>query len=228
MVHVEGQVHTPGDYALPAGARLSHLLAAARPANQAYLPGVALFRERDRLEQVRLRAGIEHDLIDLQANKNPAIAEVAGQLLQWVDARDATGRVPLTTTDVRLMQVQPAEDPLLASKDRLHLPMRPMTVTVMGAVRAICELPHQPERDARDYLQDCPVTTAADPSDLYVVQPDMVVQRLGIALWNRADPQAVAPGGVIYVPIRQRAADRLDRSFNTDFATFIATQALTP
>lgn len=228
IARVDGQVHAPGDYTLATGARLSSLLAAARPGTQAYLPGAALFREHDRLEQVRLRAGIEHDLVDLQDHKRPEIAKVAEQLLQWIDARDATGRVPLATTDVRLMQVQPLADPVLAPRDRLHFPTRPTTITVMGAVGAACELPHQPERDARDYLRDCPITKAADPSDLFVIQPDMVVQQLGVALWNRADPQAVAPGGVIYVPLRQREINRVDPSFNTDFAAFIATQALTP
>ncbi len=228
LARVDGQVHAPGDYTLAAGARLSSLLAAARPDTQAYLPGAALFRENDRLEQVRLRAGIEHDLADLQDHKRPEIAMAAEQLLQWIDARDATGRVPLAATDARLMQVQPAADPVLASKDRLYFPSRPKNITVMGAVGAACELPHQPERDARDYLRDCPATKAADPSDLFVIQPDMVIQQLGIALWNRADPQAVAPGGVIYVPLHQRAISGVDRSFNTDFAAFIATQALTP
>lgn len=228
IARVDGEVHAPGDYTLAAGARLSSLLAAARPDTQAYLPGAAFFREHDRLEQVRLRAGIEHDLADLQDHKRPEIAKVAEQLLQWIDARDATGRVPLAATDVRLMQVQPAADPVLAPGDRLHFPARPTTITVMGGVGAPCKLPHQPERDARDYLRDCPITKAADTDDLFVIQPDMIIQRLGIALWNRADPQAVAPGGVIYVPLRQREINRIDPSFNTDFAAFIATQALTP
>ncbi|QHB71208.1 capsule biosynthesis GfcC family protein [Stenotrophomonas sp. 364] len=228
IARVDGQVHAPGDYTLATGARVSSLLATARPGTQAYLPGAALFREHDRLEQVRLRAGIEHDLIDLQDHKRPEIAKVAEQLLQWIDARDATGRVPLATTDVRLMQVQPMADPVLAPGDKLHFPPRPTTITVMGAVGAACELPHQPERDARDYLRDCSITKAADPSDLFVIQPDMVVQRIGIALWNRADPQTVAPGGVIYVPLREREINKVDPSFNTDFAAFIATQALTP
>lgn len=228
IARVDGQVHAPGEYTLATGARLSSLLAAARPDTQAYLPGAALFREHDRLEQVRLRAGIEHALVELQDHKRPEIAKVAAQLLQWIDTRDATGRVRLAATDVRLMQVQPLANPVLAPKDKLHLPIRPTTITVMGAVDAACELPHQSERDARDYLRDCPITKAADPSDLFVIQPDMVVQQIGIALWNRADPQAVAPGGVIYVPMRQGEINKVDPSFNTDFAAFIATQALTP
>ncbi|MNC79941.1 hypothetical protein D3C75_1325760 [compost metagenome] len=56
----------------------------------------------------------------------------------------------------------------------------------------------------------------------------MTVQRIGIALWNRAGPQAVAPGGVIFVPLRQHAIDAVDSAFNAEFAAFIATQALQP
>ncbi|UUS13455.1 capsule biosynthesis GfcC family protein [Stenotrophomonas sp. CD2] len=79
-----------------------------------------------------------------------------------------------------------------------------------------------------DYLRDCTVTSAADRNDLYVVQPDMTVQKVGVAQWNRTDPQAVAPGGVIFVPLRQHAIDAVDSAFNAEFAAFIATQAPHP
>jgi len=228
MIRVEGQAHAPGQYTVVAGGRLSQALAAARPKLEAYEPGIALVRESERVEQIRLRAGLEHDLITLQKSKDSSIANAATGLLRWLDGHDATGRIPLSVNDMRLMQVQPKSDPPLESGDVLIIPSRSKTIKVMGAVAAPCELHHEPLRDARDYLSACPTNAGADPNDLYVVQPDAHTVRIGIAMWNRADPQSVAPGGVIYVPIRQRAVDTVDGTFNAEFAAFVATQVLHP
>ena len=43
-----------------------------------------------------------------------------------------------------------------------------------------------------------------------------------------ADPQPVAAGGTIYVPVRESAMKHIDSSFNEDFASFIATQPVDP
>lgn len=228
MIRVEGQAHAPGEYAVVAGGRLSQAMVAARPKFEAYGPGVAFLRESERVRQVRLRAGLEHDLTILQKSKDSSIANAATDLSLWLDAHDATGRIPLAVNDMRLMQVQPKSDPTLESGDVLIIPSRPNTIKVMGAVAATCELDHEPLRDARDYLSDCPTNAGADPNDLYVIQPDAHILRLGIAMWNRADPQSVAPGGVIFVPIRQRAVDTVDATFNAEFAAFVATQVLRP
>ena len=59
-------------------------------------------------------------------------------------------------------------------------------------------------------------------------QSEEASQQQGIALWNRADPQAVAPGGSIYVPLRESVLKSIDPAFNSDVATFIATQPVSP
>jgi len=96
---------------------------------------------------------------------------------------------------------------------------------VMGALQRNCVLPQQPLIDVTHYLRSCPSDSSADPDVVYVIQPDGVVQVIGIALWNRSDAQPVAPGGTIYVPLAQRMLKDIDPDFNAQFASFIATQA---
>lgn len=227
QVQVAGAVRTPGAFQIPAGGRLSDAVLAAAPAADAYLPGAMFLRERQRLAQVRLRAGLGHDLAQLQRSDEPAVAEAAGRLAAWLDGHPAIGRVA-QPIDARLMQVQPQSNPVLEPADTLVVPTRPATVRVMGAVLAECQLQHAPLDDAPRYLQQCPASAAADPDAIYVIQPDGQVQRLGAALWNRADPQAVAPGGTVYVPVRTSSMPAVDENFNAEFAAFIATQPATP
>lgn len=226
-VNVQGAVEVPGAVQVQAGGRISDVLNAVRPNAAAYLLGSSLQREQERQDQLRQRAGLLHTLGQLPQHENLDV-RAAGELLHdWLEAHPATGRVRLVL-ERRLMQVQLPNNPVARQGDSIIVPLRPQNVHVIGAVIQPCTLPHQPLQDAKAYLAHCPVSDAADPDTLYVVQPDGLVQALGIAAWNRADPQPVAAGGTIYVPVRESAMKHIDPSFNEDFASFIATQPVDP
>ncbi len=227
QVQVTGAVRNAGTFDIPSGGRLADALIAAHPTHDAYLAGTLFLREHERTAQRRLRVGLAHDLQELQKSARPAIAQAAARLAQWLEEHPATGRVR-QSIDPRLMQVQPQANPVLAHGDTVVVPMRPATIRVMGALLAECRLKHEPLRDALDYLRDCATSEAADRDDLYVIQPDGQVQKLGIAPWNRSDPQAVAPGGTLYVPLDHSSTHLVDEDFNSEFAAFIATQPITP
>lgn len=226
-VAVVGAVQSPGVVQVKQGGRISDVLNAVRPDAAAYLLGGSLQREHERQDQVRQRAGLLHTLGQLPQHENLDVRAAGDLLHDWLDAHPATGRVRLVL-DRRLMQAQPLNNPIARQGDSIIIPLRPQTVHVIGAVSLPCELPHQPLQDAKTYLAHCPTSSAADPDTLYVVQPDGLVQALGVAAWNRADPQPVAAGGTIYVPIRESALKRIDASFNEDFASFVATQPVDP
>lgn len=222
-VRFEGASEASGMRDLPANARLADALLQARPRSDAYLLGVSFERPQAMEEQVRLRAGLQYGAGRLADSNDAETSALAQTLLDWLDARAATGRIPITGS-ARLIQAQPANNPVLAAGDTLRIPLQPRTITVMGAVGQACVLPHAPQRDARDYLRDCRPSRLADRNEIYVIQPDGRVQQLGIALWNRADPQAIAAGGTLFVPLRAQLIKRIDPLFNADFAAFIATQ----
>lgn len=227
QVHIEGAVEAAGQYELRTGARLADGLLLARPKADAYLLGASLERPQALPAQVRLRAGLQYGAGQLAESADAEVVTLAQALQTWLETHPATGRTPISGP-ARLIQVQPANNPVLATGDRLRFPLRPRTVTVMGAVEQECELPHGPHRDARDYLRDCHPSPLAERNDIYVIQPDGRIQQLGIGLWNRADSQAVAPGGTVFVPVRASLIKRIDPLFNSDFAAFIATQPVNP
>jgi len=228
QINLAGAVQNAGPATAPAGARLADALIAAQPRADAYLPGTLFLRESARQEQVRLKAGLLHDLHALSKHRKADYQHVAAALIEWLEPRPVTGRVVAASTDMRLLQVQPLRNPELEAGDALDIPVRPETVTVSGAVRSVCTLPHAPLKSARQYAKECQREAAADPEYLYVIQADGNVQKLGVALWNRADPQAVSPGGTVYIPIRASVMDEIDPKFNAEFAAFIATQPVSP
>lgn len=226
-VFVHGSVEHPGRFSIMPGGRLADALIAAQPNQAAYLQGMMFHSQVARDSQVRLRAGLMHDLREFKDSARTDIREAAAMLDDWIKERQVTGRVR-SSVDVRLMQVRPPLNPLLQDGDIIHMPERPKTIRVMGAVRAECRLIPDPLTDAKEYLRSCPPSSAADRNYIYVVQPDGLVQKLGIAAWNRANLQSIAPGGTLFVPLIESATNIVDAEFNSDFAAFIATQPITP
>jgi len=87
-------------------------------------------------------------------------------------------------------------------------------------------LPFVPMRDARDYLADCPSEGVADNDTYYVIQADGSISRQGRALWNRSAPLALAPGAVIYVPLKVSLTHDVDPDLDRELAEFLATQVI--
>lgn len=228
-VYVEGAVRSPGAQQHEVGSRFSDALEAAAPRRHAYPLGASVLRTTQHAEQVRQRAGVLHDLrLVAESSDVPgAVASRAATLYTRVDGLPATGRVPLEG-NVRRLEVSLGDtNNLLASGDRILVPERPGSVTVIGAVQAPCRLPHVPDQNAVAYAQACAMDTiAADPDTLFVIQPDGNITKVGIANWNRSPVQALAPGAIVLVPFANRHIARLAPELNSALASFLATQPL--
>lgn len=230
QVQAEGAVAHAGRLELNDNARLSDAALAAQPLPQAYLLGAAWLRPGLDIDQQRLKAGVLFDLASLEhqarTDDKDVLAATAGALHEWIRSLPVTGRQTAALLDPRVVEVNAAQNHLLAAGDRLYYPLRPATIRVVGAVRQPCTLPLVPLQDARLYLASCPGSQAADLDEIYVIEPDGRVFVQKIALWNRAAPRVLAPGALVYVPLRKRAANRIDATLNDDIAAFLATQVL--
>ncbi len=226
-ISVQGAVDHPGTLKLPASARLADAIIAAAPRHDAYLLGTRFNRDAAKQLQRRLKAGLLHDLGVLERHESVSVQETAEQLATWLEQRPVTGRV-VQSIDVHLMQVQPRNNPEVQDGDSVIFTTRPATVNVVGAVSAPCALAHEARKGALQYVTECAARPTRDPDNIYVIQADGLITKLGVAAWNRADPQAVSPGGTIYVPVAAGALQGIDQDFNEEFAAFIATQPINP
>jgi len=220
-VDVLGQVRNPGTQVLPAGARLSDAALAAQPLPNAYPLAAAWLRQAEQLAQTRLKAGVLFDLGQLEerADRDPDGAQVATALAREIDSMPVTGRVPALLAARNVEAALPQNRPLI-------YPPRPATVTVMGAVAQQCVLEHVPDQTPRAYLSHCPALAAASRDDLYVIQPDGHVEKLGVALWNRSPASTLAPGAIVYVPLQASTLGQTAPDLNEEVARFLATQVL--
>ena len=229
QVVVEGAVHRPGPQQLSAGSRFADAALAAQPRRDAYLLGASVFRVEAQREQLRLRAGLLHDLGEVAASTDvpPAVAARAQQLRAWVERLPATGRLPMEGDARRLEATKGDRNRLITSGDRLYYPERPRTISVVGAVHAPCAAAHVPGQDASGYLAACAVDkAAAEPDTIQVIQPDGRIHVLGVAAWNRSPPLALAPGAIIYIPLRTRSTRKLAPELEDAMGAFLATQPL--
>lgn len=228
-VEVRGAVASPGTRKLPERARLSDAALAASVSPDAYLLGAAWMRPSQHPGQQRLKAGLLFDLdvVRQQALQSDRVrlAELARSMGAWLQSLPVTGR-QTALLDPRAVEVAPTENRLVADGDVLYYPQRPYTIRVVGAVAHACELPSVALQDARRYLRDCPVSPMGDADWIFAIQPDGRVFRLGIAPWNRSAPLPLAPGALIYVPLRESLVHAVAPDLNRELAGFLATQTL--
>lgn len=226
---VSGQVLHPGPIPLAPEARLLDVIIASQPDAEGYWLGAAWLRRPLLERQARLKAGV---LFDLQTLRNAALdagrenrAVQAARLYQQVQALPVTGR-QVAVLDPVAVEVGFAPNPRVNDGDQLIYPPRPASVRILGAVAASCTVAFQAQRQARDYLDECPPVAGADRDYLWLIQPDGHVTRLGIAPWNREEGAAPAPGSTVLVPLRSDDLEPPTPELNQQLAEFLATQPL--
>jgi len=226
-VTVTGDVANPGAVDLPAGGRLLDVISVAQPNAESYWLAGVLLRQSLVEEQTRLKAGVLFDLDVLRRMAvlfdRPSRAALAVRLAEQVRRMPVTGR-QVAVLDPVAVEVGFARNIRLDDGDRLIYPLRVDEVEVLGAVAESCRLPYQALQEARDYLQGCTPLVDADADYLWLIQPNGVTRRVGIAHWNRESGQIPAAGSKILVPVKNDDLDPPIPELNQQLAEFIATQ----
>ena len=226
-VTVTGDVAHPGPVDLPAGGRLLDVINVAQPNAESYWLAGVLLRQSLVEQQARLKAGVLFDLDVLQRMAvlfdRPSRAALAVRLAEQVRRMPVTGR-QVAVLDPVAVEVGFARNIRLDDGDRLIYPLRVDEVEVLGAVAESCRLTYQPLQEARDYLQGCTPLVDADADYLWLIQPNGVTRRVGIAHWNRESGQIPVAGSRILVPVKTDDLDPPVTELNQQLAEFIATQ----
>ncbi|TKJ71476.1 hypothetical protein PspCFBP13508_12470 [Pseudomonas sp. CFBP13508] len=226
-VRVSGDVANPGPIALPPGGRLLDVISEAVPNAEGYWLAGGLLRQSLIEEQTRLKVGVLFDLEVLQRMATlfdrPSRAALAQRIAEEVRQMPVTGR-QIADLDPVAVEVGFARNIRLDDGDRLIYPKRVDEVQVLGAVTEPCHLPYQPLQEAREYLEDCSILDDAEADYLWLIQPNGVSRRVGIAHWNRESGQFPVAGSRILVPIKNDDLDPPLPELNQQLAEFIATQ----
>ena len=110
--------------------------------------------------------------------------------------------------DADLLRINDKANPLLSGNYQLFLGPRPIGVSFFGAINSekSLELPLIEHAIIDDYLENLPLSSVADTSIIYVIQPNGEVQHTEFSVWKNK-PVYLAPGAIVFVPFADLPAD---------------------
>lgn len=172
-------------------------------AGQYYLPGLVWMVPEEALLQGRMKSQLL-EYINAEAAVQRVSRADAMKLASFVESLPVTGRVVVEKTDPRWLEVNPLRDPVLHKGQRILMPPRPTSVTVVRGDGHACQVVHSVHSVALDYVRQCDsvqtiqtIQTHRAPQIAWIVQPDGLVQRRGVAGWNESEQDSPAPGAWI-------------------------------
>ncbi|GLR76405.1 capsule biosynthesis GfcC family protein [Aliivibrio sifiae] len=106
-----------------------------------------------------------------------------------------------TSFDVDLLRINDKANPLLSGYYQLFLGPRPTSVSFFGAINSdkSIQLPLIEHAIIDDYLENLPLSSVADTSIIYVIQPNGEVQHTEFSVWQN-NPVYLAPGAIVFIP----------------------------
>jgi protein involved in polysaccharide export with SLBB domain len=204
-----GEFVRPGLYQIRRGERLSEVVARAGGLTpQAYPFGAVFTRERTREAEeqaferaareleIALAAGLTQRTSSAQVATG---AEALHGLADQLRNAEPVGRVVIEA-DPTVLQVRPELDTVLEGGDRLFMPKRPNSVTVIGDVLNEGTLQFVPGARVDDYIDKAGgLRRTADDGRVFVVLPNGEAQPVSVSAWNYT-PIVIPPGSTVVVP----------------------------
>jgi protein involved in polysaccharide export with SLBB domain len=237
-VVLEGEFRFPGTYRIRPGERLSDVLERAGGfTDKSYLRGAVFVRESTRCLQ---QEQMDRAIVELES-QNAAFTEAMGRgiadpevaaatseaaarrrsTIERLKQAKAQGRIVIALAAPKAMKDSP-DDLVLEPGDRLTVPTRPSTVTVMGSVYTSTAVVYRPGQTVAGYIAECGGTAPnADGRNIYVLRADGSVasrQQRGLGgfvwrekegSWTVRDLLTAAPGAGDIVVVPERLEPRI-------------------
>lgn len=212
-VAVDGQVRYPGSFSLMRNERLSEVLKRAGGLTEsAYVYGTVFLRrslaEQEQESHDRIAEELRRQLVAQAAQTTstvtPGSTSNAGvsaveSFVDSIHKSRVVGRM-VVNADPAYLAAHPDKDPVLQPGDTIFVPLKPATVTVMGAVMQAGNYPASNDLSLEDYIDQAGGYDDGAEDDLvFVVYPDGRAER-GHDGWFRTTIDRIPPGSVIYVP----------------------------
>jgi len=238
FVRLEGEFKTSGIYRIEPNETLRQLIErTGGVTDDAHLYALELQRESARQRQIarynEWLNRMERDLARNETNRKSLSQEETAiqhsevenrrQLLERLRAIQPTGRVVLNFKDNYTPTTSDLPDLLLEDGDKIILPARSTTISVIGSVINDGTFLYQPEKSISDYLDDAGgATEFADASSLYIIRTDGSISssnRKSLFGWlgTSYSSLAIQPGDTIVMP--EKTGGQSFLSSLKDFAT---------
>lgn len=214
-ITLTGQFRFPGTYSVRNGEKLSHLLERAGGFTEsAYLYGTVFTRKSVAAME---NASFQKTADDMETAIASAL--IAGRLasgditavsafIQNLRQTRSPGRLVVDIDPINIAR-DPEKDFYLEAGDRIHLPMRTNSITVVGDVYSPTTLPFKSSQRVKDYVkQSGGFRWGADKNSSFLILPDGQARNISSGIWKFSKNE-VAPGSTIVVPKSTRPFDWL-------------------
>jgi len=215
-IEVAGEVAFPGSYLIQRGETLSDVIRRAGGFTPEAFPEAAVFTREEvaRREAEQARA-FANDIRQTYASRmlteettTNTLTDIT-EITSILDEFEGRGRLlidlPLALTG------DPATDIEVMDGDKISIPKRAQTVTVVGEVYQQGTHTFSQDYTLEDYLGfSAGLTARADDSAIYLIKANGAVVTLGSSWWRFGSPsQRLSPGDTVVVPVNSQYKESL-------------------
>ncbi|WP_340678576.1 capsule biosynthesis GfcC family protein [Paraglaciecola sp.] len=178
--------------------RLVGVLAQVAVGKQWYWPASALYRlnsSRAENQRDQIIKKLESIQLSLSSADSSHVSYLIEQIKQWSIA----DRIPIPI-DYDAAQMNANNNPQFENGEyRLELRLRPQTASIFGLTSQALTINLANNQCAHSYIQQFSSSLASNDF-AYIIQPDGVSKKIGIAYWNQGCTELM-PGSQIYIPL---------------------------
>ena len=219
-VEIQGEVRHPGTYTIGKGETIADLVARAGGMTQyAYPVGAIFSREVLRVqEQQRMKMlseNLRQEIASLALRRQTTSAQYttsptdALSVVKDLNTVPAMGRLVINLPSI--LRGDETQDVMLENGDKLFIPKRANTITIVGEVRRQGSHGFQQALDINDYLAlSAGLTKRADDASMYIVKANgaVVIPNTSLTSFSQADAN-LQPGDTIVVPVDAQYKDSI-------------------
>jgi protein involved in polysaccharide export with SLBB domain len=218
IVEVSGEVRFPGRYPIRRGELLSSVMQRAGGLTDMAFPSGTVFlrqelrqREQQQLEELAERLETEVESVQAGGSEEQSSQDARRALLEQVRETEATGRLVIDLESILAGNLEAASDVVLQDSDRLLVPRRSQTVTIIGEVQFPTSHVFESGISRDDYIGlSGGMTPRADKKRVYVVRADGSVVAANSSIFFRTrDMNDISPGDTIVVPLEADYVSKL-------------------
>ncbi len=224
IVEIQGEVMHPGSYTINQGETISDLVQRAGGLSQfAYPQGAVFSREVLRLqEEQRMKMvtnNLRQEIASLTLRRQSSAATYTSSPTEAMKVVDdlldipAVGRLVIDLPNILLGNAQ--DDVMLEDGDKLYIPPRRNTISVLGQVQIASNFTFKPGMSVEKYINLAGgEKKQADTDRVYVIRANGAVMLPNQSHWFVRSEKSLEPGDTIVVPIDTDYLDGLS-TFST-------------
>ena len=235
FVELTGQFKNPGMYTFKQGDTILDVVKRAGGyTKSSFTDGGVLLRkkvaEQEKEAYETTADNLENILIDLVKDSNTPVTEFTiapiTKLVDTLRTTEPLGRV-VTSFDLLVLRTDPYSNIEIQTGDKIHIPRRPNSVSVIGEVLKSTSLQYHPQYELSDYLENAGgFNRNADEKRVYVISPNGQAKLYKQKFFRQSFD--IIPGSTIFVPREARDTLSYSRIITPIFADLaLAAAALT-